>query len=149
MAEAACMVNASIKYVCMQIKHEITPMPKKERAKHGNTPLHMVLCCPSINEKTDRHGDTKENERRQTKLGLHLAIVACGEELENAIRTGASQYETDKHANTAGNIAESHIGAGEVVVFLKDEGEGCEQQVQDPVHNSDVEAGQEDDGREA
>lgn len=83
---------------------------EEKRAQHGDSPLNMVLSSPAVDEKTNGHEDTKENERRQTVFWFALAIVGGSEAFENAIGRGASQYKTNEHSNTAGDVAQSNVG---------------------------------------
>jgi hypothetical protein len=68
---------------------------EEERAQHGNSPLNMILRCPAVDEKTNGHEDTEEDQRRQAEFWLGFAIVGGCEAFENAVGSGANMRPTN------------------------------------------------------
>ena len=84
---------------------------------------------------------------RETVFGLDGAARG-GDFLNVLVAVGADEEEADGHAYARRYKAEAGALGGEAVGVFVDEGEGCEEDVEDAVHDRDVDAHHCDDRRE-
>lgn len=114
--------------------------------------MDLIICGPAVDEEANGDQGRGVDHGRQTVLGLHLAGGAVGVGFrfgfEDAVGGDADYGEAEHGAYAKAEIGEAHGAGREAVLALEDAGEGCEEQVQVAVNETDVDRHGEHDGRE-
>lgn len=66
--------------------------------------------------------------------------------LQQPIARATDQEQSEKHPDPGAKVGEADVGGAEIVVLHEDKGEGCVEEIKDPVDESRVDGHEEDDG---
>lgn len=108
----------------------------QEGTEKGHSPLDVVLGCPAIQEEACGEERRGVHEHGKAVFGFEdAAVVFVGETADDGVGEAADDEEAYEHADAETDVHEADDGLGEAVVFFKDEGEGCEEEVEYAVND--------------
>lgn len=125
------------------------PKPDQQRPEQGDCPMLVILRRPAVDQQARRNatcGRARQDEG-QAVLGLHL-VAARLDAAQSGVAELANEGEPEDHADADADVRQADGAAAEAVLPLEDEGEGREEQIQDPVDHRHVQRHEADDGRE-
>ena len=104
--------------------------------------MDSVVRGPAVDEQASWDQRRSVHHGRETVFGLHLArgavCVWFGFGFEDAVGGEADDAEAEHGAYSETEIGEADRAGGEAVLALEDAGEGCEEEVQVAVDETDV-----------
>jgi len=107
-----------------------------------------ILRRPPIDKQPSRNKRRAQNQWRQPILWLALASILRRQSFQYPIRAISQRSQSDEISDPKTDVSQTDSRLAEPISFLEDECEGCEQQIQNPVHDGHVEGHQGADWRE-
>ena len=120
------------------LEHKLVASREDGSADVGHEPEDLVVRGPPIDQQTDGHHDCTWEHERDTVLALALAAVLRFEMLVDLISRLGRNLRADEEPQTERYVVETTDGGVLAVEISPESGEGCENEVEHTVDESDV-----------
>jgi hypothetical protein len=107
--------------------------------------VNVFLCTPTVPEQTDRHEQRAVYHRGQAELRLHHSIILLREMYKDLIASNTKETHTNYRTYHHSYKSKASGTSREVVLFLEDDGEGGEKEVEVTINDGHMDGQEEGD----